>query len=64
MGLSHTWSVVDPEEANSSLEEENIRKDIWNVTLLKKLHIKWVIKMIDQSQAAPEEAQFKQVALW
>ena len=39
-------------------------KDIWNVTLLKKLHIKWVIKITYQSQAAPEDAQFKQVALW
>ena len=34
------------------------------MALLKKLHIKWVIKMIDQSQVALEEAQFKQVALW
>ena len=47
-----------------SLEEENTRKDIWNVALLKKLHIKWVIKMTDQSQVTPEEVQFKQVALW
>ena len=28
------------------------------------MHIKWVIKMIDQFQVALEEAQFKQVALW
>ena len=34
------------------------------MALLKKLHIKWVIKIIDQSQVAPEEAQFKQIALW
>ena len=34
------------------------------MALLKKLHIKWVIKMIDQSQVAPKEAQFKQIALW
>ena len=32
--------------------------------LLKKLHIKRVIKMIDHSQADLEEAQFKQVTLW
>ena len=37
MGLSHTWSVVDPEEANSSLEEENIRKDIWKDDTLEEV---------------------------
>ena len=63
MSLRHTWSMVNPEEANTLLEKENTRKDIWKVTLLKKLHIKWIVKMTYQSQADPEEAQFKQVAL-
>ena len=34
------------------------------MTLLNKLHIKWVIKMTNQFQVALKEAQFKQVALW
>ena len=34
------------------------------MAFLKKLHIKWVIKMTDQSQAAFEETRFKQVARW
>ena len=37
-------------------------KDIWNVTLLKKFYIKWVIEITDQSQVAPEEAYFIQLA--
>ena len=48
MSLRHVWSVVDP-------EEENTRKDIWKVALLKKLHIKWVIKMTSQSLATLKE---------
>ena len=65
MSLRHVWSVVDLDEANTFPRRvKNTRKDIWKVALLKKLHIKWVIKMTDQSQAAPKEAQFKQVALW
>ena len=64
MSLRHVWSVVDLDEANTFPRRvKNTRKDIWKVALLKKLHIKWVIKMTDQSQAAPKEAQFKQIAI-
>ena len=64
MSLRHAWSVVDLKRQAHFLQEENTRKYIWNVAFLKKLHIKWVIKMIDQSQVTTEEVQFKQVALW
>ena len=64
MSLRHAWSVVDLKRQAHFLQEENTRKYIWNVAFLKKLHIKWVIKMTDQSQTAPKEAHFKQVALW
>ena len=64
MSLRHAWSVIEPKEANTFPKEENTRKHIWKVALLKKLHIKWIIKMTYLSHAAPEEAQFKQVALW
>ena len=64
MNLRYAWSVVDPEEANT-FPKRGKHKEIyiWKVALLKKLHIKWVIKMTDQSQAAPKEAQFKQIAI-
>ena len=64
MSLRHVWAWQTLKRQTHSLEEENTRKYIWNVAFLKKLHIKWVIKMIDQSQVTPEEVQFKQVALW
>ena len=54
----------DLEKANTFPRRGKHKENIWNVTLLKKLHIKWVIKMTNQSQAVPKEAQFKQVALW
>ena len=60
MSLRHAWSVVNPKEANTFPRRGNTMKDIWNVT--KKLYIKWVIEIIDQSQVAIEEAYFIQLA--
>ena len=60
--MLETWQTL--KRQTHSLEEENTRKYIWNAALLKKLHIKWVIKMTDRSQATIEEAQFKRVTLW
>ena len=52
MSLRHAWNVINP-------EEENTRKYIYeNETLLKKLHLKWVIKMTNQSYSTLEKAMF------